>query len=182
MFGDECGFDASPRGRLGFHEYTLSRLTAARDPVLSGHRSREARRMARLLFGSPVEVTGPAVEAAGGVRRVILSAAGAPMRCRWDGDAAEVLAAGAERCGVDAGAMRARCKVRRVTAARRVVLWCWVRELGRAQCEIAPVLGLSASTASEQLGSTKVAEVEVARRVARELWEARPFAVDEQAA
>lgn len=169
-----AGFDSSPTGRLNFHEFVLSRAPLGRDPLLSGDGLKHARRQARVLTGSTCEVSDSSIEPVTlRPERQIYAVQGAVVRPRWSGSATAVLEAAAHRLCIATDDVRSRSRIRDVVAVRRLALWLWNRHLGRLQCEMSGVLGISSSSASKLLrDAPPVSEADISALV-ETLWAGR---------
>lgn len=168
------GFDASPSGRAHFHDFVLSQRAGARDPVLSGGDERESRRRARLAAGGPCEISDAMTTAEQGSRREVVIVPGGVLRPRWPGEATDVVDLAAVRYGLEAMDLRSRSRRRDVVEARRLALWLWTRELGRSLREMAGVLGLADSSASELLRSKPKAGAAALGELGMQLWRPCP--------
>jgi hypothetical protein len=127
----------------------------------------------RALLGAPVEVGAPVLEAGSAGRHAVLAIPGTLARPRWPGTPLAVLSLIGEHTQVEVTLICSRSRHRPVVQARRLALWVWTRYLGRAACEMAGVLGLSSSSASELLRPAPPAAVELekaAGHIAERCW------------
>lgn len=151
-----CGFDSSPAGRLAFHQFVLQQAAQAVDPQLSGGDLRAQRRRIRQSLGAPVEISSAIVQLdAAQQAHVVLAPREMVLRPRWEGEPQTVIERVAQELGLSTAALSSRDRSRSVVQARRLALWVWTRQLGRAQGEMGAALGLSSSAVSHLLRSAQ---------------------------
>jgi len=169
---DLCGFSATPSGRLRFHEMVVARSNDARSVELSGGDMHVRRSAVRGALGAQVEIDTPNVAFQSGVLRVEQCAAGVPtsdLQVAWRVDVSTVLDLVSRATGTPKASFPSRNRARSVTRARRIVLLLWARELRRPTVELANVLGISSSTASEAMLAASAEEAALAVALAEEL-------------
>lgn len=148
-----CGFDGSPTGRLRFHEFVCSHSGDAKDDELSGNKATVRRASARAKSGAPLEAATPEIDAESRCRVPMWRRNGTVLRPRWEGEALDVLREACVTCGVSMGAVRGRSRQREVVRTRKIALAAWSRCLGRAQVDMAAVLGICTGAASKLVRS-----------------------------
>jgi hypothetical protein len=152
----ECGFDSSPRGRLAFHDFVLSRSADPRSDELSGAGLARQRAAIRSLIGSSVECSWPRLLPPPATSAMALVApAGQCVRPFWGGDADLALRTVAEQLDLTLEELCSRVRTRRLTAARRTALHLWTYHFGRRQSEIRAALQLSSGGASRLLRASR---------------------------
>jgi REP element-mobilizing transposase RayT len=153
-------------GRAAFHNFVVERSTLPRQPMLSGEPSSTMRRAVRDALGPAAEITEP-VLADERLVHSIRARIGAPLRVPCPVSASRVVARAAIAAGIPVAAVAGRDRSRPTVRARRLALVMW-QELGRAQIEMAALLGISESAASRLLHRDPDAVAKL-RPVAREL-------------
>ncbi len=147
-----CGFDATPAGRLAFHEFVVSRAGLPRDPMLSGETSQHVRTEMRRELGADIELTA-SVEAAGS-RYEIMARPMAALVPRWRGTVPTLLEAVSRETRVPLSEIRSKTRRREVVRARRLALLVWTARFGRDQGELASAVGIGPSAASQLLAKS----------------------------
>ncbi len=162
-----CGFDATPSGRLAFHEFVVSLSKMPRNPSLSGENSNRVRADARRELGADIEITA-SMEAAGS-RYEIMARPMAALVPRWRGTVTTLLDAVSRETHVPVAEIRSKTRRRDVVRARRLALLVWTARFGREQGELASAVGIGPAAASQLLSRTGPlrALAEVADRVER---------------
>jgi hypothetical protein len=164
-----AGFDASPRGRLAFHEYVCSRAGLPRDPSLSGDELARDRAAVRAAMG-------PAVEGGAGV--IANEESGIEIHARPRArirpaaavDAYELLHATSELTGLPPMTICSSSRRPRMVRARRLALFVWARIFERPQKELLAVMGKSSSAGSRLLGDdSAIAELMADANILAEL-------------
>lgn len=145
-----CGFDASPSGRLAFHEYVIARSVEGRDSTLSGMDLGRIRRQVRQQVGAAVEVTTPVMDSDGALSCGVLLPGHAKTHPRWAGDLRSLAARVAAATGVSLEEMQSQRRSPRISSARRIVLLAGER-LGRPRVELATLVSISGAAASHLL-------------------------------
>jgi hypothetical protein len=144
-----CGFDTTPKGRLGFHEFVVSHSRDPRSDQFSASGVVRQRALIREVLGSSIECSWPTLEHPSRLASTLF----APRHRLpvWPGDAEEVIALVAGVYGLDVSKVGSRVKDRAVVRLRRVLLHLWTCHMGRSQGEMGPLLGLSSSASSQLL-------------------------------
>lgn len=146
-----CGFDASPSGRLAFHELVVLRSREPRQPRLSGEGIQESRRRVRAVLRLPAEISDTHVVSDAQSSFDILVPS--PIRRAAQRVAVRnLLEATAEVVDVAVAEMASTSRTRRTVRARRLALLVWTRVLNRPQGELAGALGITSSACSQLLG------------------------------
>lgn len=153
-----CGFSATQSGRVRFHEMVVARSRDAKQIELSGGDMEARRRSLRARVAAPVEIASPRVSLEDGALRVdpaydqlnLRELHRLPM---WCGEAGDVLQSVAGETGAELRLLKSRARGRGVVQARRLALVTWTLELQRPARELASVLGITSSSASELIGS-----------------------------
>jgi REP element-mobilizing transposase RayT len=151
-----AGFDDTPLGRQGFHEYVLAHVADPRDPQLSRTTQNALRALVRRKLAAPIEISSPA-HVQDGVAVGILAGPHTPTIGRWDGTPTDVIRAASSLLAIAAERICSRDQARAVTYARRVCVAAWA-ELGRSTVEMALALGISQTTSSYHLQAARGAE------------------------
>lgn len=146
-----CGFDATAAGRLAFHQFVVERSADVRDPEMSGASIKQVRRQVRAAIGSAIELD-HTVDDFGSTYGVLVRPA-TVLRRPWRGSPVVVAAAVARACRVSPEELTGRSRRRGFVDARRLALLVWTNDLDRRMVEMAAVLGLSASAASQLLAN-----------------------------
>jgi REP element-mobilizing transposase RayT len=144
-------------GRASFHELVLSRVRDPRDSSLSGDLLRTREHIRRRL-ASPVELSSP-IAGADGTSVVVLARENSLVREPWDGSPAVLVAAACRQLAVPLDDLQSRRRTRAVSEARRVCVAAWTRKLCRPLGEIADVLGIGKSAASQLLGAANASDL-----------------------
>src|SRR5690606_11983569 len=134
-----------------FHEFVVARAGDVRDPEMSGRSVERVRRQVRADVGSAIELE-QAVDDFGSTYGV-LARPGTSLRRRWRGSPAVVAAAAARATHVALEELCGRGRRRSFVQARRLALLTWTSCLDCPIAEMAAVLGLSASAASQLLAN-----------------------------
>jgi putative transposase len=174
---DLCGFSATPSGRLRFHEMVVARSSEARRLDLSGGDMHERRRAVRTYACAPLEIATPVVGLRAGA--LCVEASTDPLHPRhpqraWRGSAATVLNAVAQAAGMPVAELQSRSRAWSIARARRVALLLWTRELRRPTVDLARILGLSSSAASEAMRTASAQDAEMAAVLATTLRGEQP--------
>jgi hypothetical protein len=166
---DLCGFSATALGRSRFHEMVVARSSETRRIDLSGDDMAARRRAERLARGVPAEIATLTVSSQDGLPRIEQVRARLSKRdlhSPWRGDGPTVLKLVAQATGTSFAALRSRTRARNVTRARRIALLLWTIELRRPAVEMADVIGISSSTASEARSQASSEEAALANILA----------------
>jgi REP element-mobilizing transposase RayT len=147
---DICGFDASPSGRLSFHEFVLSRSGDPRSDEISGTGLAKVRARIRAVLGSSLECSWPSLEGGPAQTRLDLFAPRG-RRIAWPGNPQDVVSLVAQQVGIDLRLLLSGNRMRHIVAARRMLLHLWTVFLGRPQNDMRALLGISAGAASKLL-------------------------------
>jgi REP element-mobilizing transposase RayT len=174
-----CGFSSAPSGRLGFHEFVVSRI-GEDDPTLTRAKLSEIRTAVREHTGAPVGIASPVLESAptSSPECPIIAAPGTPIRRVWCGDLRRLVALVSTVSGVPEHEIVSRGRRRAVVRARRLVVLTATRFLHRNVTEAGAVVGLSANGASQLLSRAVDATEQLlpwAERIAAMLLEADHF-------
>jgi len=148
-------FSTDASGRQAFDAFVRERADEPRDSSLCGDDDLRARRLVREAVGAPVELSTSFVGPPGdrSVRRLVLAGPDTPVHISQAPAPIELLGSVSRVTGVPLDELRSRSRRRQVTDARRVALFAWNRHFGRPAIELARVLGLSSSSASELLAT-----------------------------
>jgi hypothetical protein len=168
-----AGFDASPSGRLAFHEHVLSRIGESEEGPLGEARLRGWRVMTRAALNAPVEVSSPIRGDVIPAQVDVLAPTGTRIARRWPGQAARVVLAASSYLGVDPQRMPTKDRSRDVVRARRLALLLWTTFLGHPQVTIRILLGLSSAGSTQLLRCDAVRDPEMQRDahvIAERLW------------
>ncbi len=139
-----CGFDASPSGRLAFHDFVVRRGAEPRSTQFSATRVADVRARVRAALGSSVETSWPALTREHSAAELVSALKGRELH--WRGDPRSALGLVCAHYGI-APSQLATGRRGQLSLVRRAALRLWTRHLGRAQCEILGLLGLSAAGA-----------------------------------
>lgn len=150
---DLCGFDATPSGRLGFHELVRARSGDARDEEMSGGAAARVSNEVRAVAGANLEVEQTLTPE--GTRYGILARPDTPVRKRWRGSARAAAAWIARQEQLELADLQRRDRSRAIVEVRRLALLVWTRSLHAPMCDMASVLGVSSGTASYLLGDAR---------------------------
>ncbi|HUH01352.1 MAG TPA: hypothetical protein VML75_05110, partial [Kofleriaceae bacterium] len=129
---DLCGFDATPSGRLGFHEFVCARASGVRDEEMSGGKAQRVRKDVRAAAGSSLEIE--QTVSSDRVSYGVLARPDTPLRRRWTGSPRAAAAWIARQQHLDLEDLRCRDRRRTVVEARRLALLTWTRYLDAPMC------------------------------------------------
>lgn len=170
-----CGFDSSPRGRLGFHSFVSEHARDAKDELLSGGLLQSTRVRVRRVLGPAVEIGHPQSTDGAGAAYPIWSVRGAARHIPREGLVDELLieVAVATNCAVAEFCSGRRDDV--VVRARRLTVLAG-RRLGLPMRELGPAVGIARQSAGGLLRSNRDATEaleELARAIAQRVYAKR---------
>jgi REP element-mobilizing transposase RayT len=169
-----CGFAATAPGRADFHAFVQARTDRPRSLELNGGDLQRHRSSARKLTATPLEVAAPRVRQGHHALELhvpIVLPDACTIRQHWRGEPDAILSAAAQQTGLTAAELRERGRAHNVVAARRLALLTWARYLNRPAVQIARVLGIAESSASQLIATASPGEHERAAVLARSLLE-----------
>lgn len=172
-----CEYDATPSGRLAFHEFVCSQCSMPKEPNLTTEALDEKRTNMRRLLGDPIELSSPVYCDRNFMRVEVAGGYSSNANRRWSGDVTEVLQQVAIFAAVPIGLLRSKSRLRPVVQARRLAILVWCRYLGRPQAEIAAELGISSAASSKLLRRLEscMALDALARSIADSCWISCPI-------
>ncbi len=141
-----CGFPSTAAGREAFHEQVRARGNDARDPVLSGRVSDDARTKIRGVLRAPVELCTPR-QSDGGPSHAVVLPGESPINPRWPVAPSDVVDAAARALELDPAEVRGPSRQRCLVNGRRLAVLVGTRYLGLTFTELGAAVGISASAA-----------------------------------
>lgn len=160
-----CCFSPDAADRRAFDAFVGERANELRNGLFCGDGNARARRTVRAAVAAPVELSTPFVRSTGdpSVERLMVATPNTPIHIPRAPEPMNLLRTVSRVTRVPLEELRSRSRRQQVTDARRVALFAWNRHFGKPAIELARVLGISASSASELLAT---ATSGVARRAA----------------
>ncbi len=166
-----CRFGHEAKDRRSFDDCVNSFAHDPIDPILTGRQSTEVRTEARKALQLPVELESPVVLAGSAVFGLV-SRPDALVRKHPCGSISDIVQKVIDDLNIDRNALLAGNRARCFGSARRLILMIACRHLGYPVVEVARVLGIASSSASNLLNRRPhqcELLVSVAKRIADDL-------------